>query len=148
MADPADFEGLDQAVDSVVCLNVLEHVEDERASLANIHSALRPGGRAIILVPHDQRIFGSLDVALGHYRRYEHRELKERMEQAGFRVERILEFNRVSRYPWWFSGRVLKRESLSTTQMKIFDRLVWFWLAIDGRLPWPPVSIIAIGVKS
>lgn len=147
LANPDDFQGLEEAVESVVCLNVLEHVEDERTGLRNIYGTLRPGGRAIILVPHDQRIFGTLDVALGHYRRYSHAELKARMEEAGFRVDRILEFNRVSRYPWWFSGRVLKREALGTGQMKVFDRLVWLWRAIDGSLPWPPVSIIAIGVK-
>ena len=52
--------------------------------LRNILSVLRPGGRAIILVPHGQEIFGTLDVALGHYRRYSHEELKGKMEQAGF----------------------------------------------------------------
>src|SRR5437773_1255865 len=63
-------------MDSVVCLNVLEHVEDDMQGLRNIHSVLRPGGRAIILVPHGQEIFGTLDVALGHYRRYSHEELR------------------------------------------------------------------------
>ena len=52
-------------MDSVVCLNVLEHVEDDMQGLRNIHSVLQPGGRAIILVPHGQEIFGTLDVALG-----------------------------------------------------------------------------------
>jgi hypothetical protein len=71
----------------VVCLNVLEHVEDDLQGLRNIHSALKTGGRAIILVPHGQEIFGTLDVALGHYRRYKHSELRERMEATGFRVD-------------------------------------------------------------
>src|SRR5580658_1533608 len=74
LSNPADFEALAGAVDSVVCLNVLEHVEDEMAGLRNIYTALRPGGRAIVLVPHDQEIFGSLDTALGHFRRYSREE--------------------------------------------------------------------------
>lgn len=142
-----DFRDLKEGFDTVVCLNVVEHVEDDLEGLRNIHSALEPGGRAIILVPHDQRIFGTLDVALGHYRRYKHSELKERMEQAGFTVERILEFNRVSRYPWYVSGKILKRTALSPFQMRVFDQFVGLWRVIDRFLPWPPTSIIAIGRK-
>jgi hypothetical protein len=88
-----------------------------------------------------------LDVALGHFRRYSHQELKEKMEQVGFRVERILDFNRISRPPWYVSGRILKRTTLGSGQMKVFDRFVWLWRKIDGRLPWPPTSIIAIALK-
>ena len=135
------------SMDSVICLNVLEHVEDDRLGLLNILSVLKSGGRAIILVPHDQAIFGTLDVALGHFRRYSHQELGDKMEDAGFLVERILNFNRISRPPWYVSGRIFKRTTLGTGQMKLFDRFVWLWRRIDGSLPWPPVSIIAIAAK-
>lgn len=148
LANPADFEPLAGSVDTVVCLNVLEHVEGEMASLHNIYAALKPGGRAIILVPHGQEIFGSLDTALGHYRRYAREELQRKMEQAGFRVERILDFNRVSRPAWYVTGRLLKRKTISRFQLRIFDSLVWLWRRIDSLLPWPPTSIIAIGVKN
>jgi len=134
-------------MDTVICLNVLEHVEDDLLGLRNIHSALRKDGRAIVLVPHGQEISGTLDTALGHYRRYSHEELKEKMQQAGFRVETILNFNRVSRPGWYVSGRILKRTTLGALQMKMFDQLVWLWRRIDRHLPWPPTSIIAIGAK-
>jgi glycosyltransferase involved in cell wall biosynthesis len=147
LAKPADFESLAGSMDTVVCLNVLEHVEDDLGGLCNMYTALQPGGRAIVLVPHGQEIFGTLDVALGHYRRYSHQQLRERMEQAGFRVERILEFNRVSRPAWYVTGRILKRSHLSRLQLAIFDHLVWLWRRIDRVLPWPPTSIIGIGVK-
>lgn len=147
VTNPEDFAEFAGSLDSVVCLNVLEHVEDDLMGLRNIYAALKSGGRAIILVPHDQRIFGTLDVALGHYRRYSHEQLRARMEEAGFQVERIIDFNRVSRYPWFLSGRILKRQELSVTQMKIFDRLVWIWRRLDRHLPWPPTSIIAAAVK-
>jgi len=147
LAEDRGFAGLQASVDTVICLNVLEHVEDDASGLANIHSALKSGGRAIVLVPHDQRIFGTLDTALGHHRRYSREELRQKMERAGFVIEKMIEFNRVSRYPWWFSGRVLKREALSPGQLRLFDRLVWLWKRIDGSLPWPPVSLIAVGRK-
>jgi len=95
----------------------------------------------------NEPIFGTLDVALGHYRRYSHQELRKKMEAVGFRVEKILEFNRVSRPGWYVSGKILKRTTLGPWQMKMFDQLVWLWRRIDRHLPWPPTSIIAIGVK-
>ncbi len=146
LAEASDFAGLG-GMDTVVCLNVLEHIEDDMQGLRNIHSALAKDGRAIVLVPHGQEIFGTLDAALGHYRRYSHEELRQKMEQAGFRVERILDFNRISRPGWYVSGKVLKRTTLGAMQMKLFDQLVWLWRRIDRRLPWPPTSIIAIAVK-
>jgi len=144
---PMDFEDLRGQFDTVVCLNVVEHVKDDLLALRNIHSALRPGGRAIILVPHDQSIYGSLDKVLGHYRRYSEQQLRDRMEEAGFQIERILLFNRVTRPGWWLNGQVLRRKTFGRMQLRIFDALVPLWRRIDAGLPWPAVSVIAIGVS-
>lgn len=147
LSRPEDFAEYAEQMDSVICLNVLEHIQDDIQGLRNIHSALKPGGRAIVLVPHGQEIFGALDTALGHCRRYSRRELEEKMETAGFRVVRILDFNRISRPAWYISGKLLRQTTLKYTQMRLFDRSVWLWRRIDKLLPWPPTSIIAIGVK-
>jgi glycosyltransferase involved in cell wall biosynthesis len=148
LSNSSDFVSLAGSVDTVVCLNVVEHIEDDMLALRNIYSALEEGGRAIILVPHGQEVYGTLDTALGHFRRYSHAALQQRMEQAGFRVEKILDFNRISRPGWYVSGKIFKRKTLGAVQMSLFDRLVWLWRRIDGPLPWPPTSIIAIGIKA
>jgi glycosyltransferase involved in cell wall biosynthesis/phospholipid N-methyltransferase len=145
LENPADFDEFAGQLDSVVCLNVLEHIEDDLAGLRNIYKALAPGGRAIVLVPHGQEIYGTLDEVLGHFRRYSHEQLRARLEMAGFHVERILDFNRVSRPAWYVSGRVLKRKTLGGIPLRLFDRTVWFWRTADSWLPWPPTSIIAVG---
>jgi glycosyltransferase involved in cell wall biosynthesis/ubiquinone/menaquinone biosynthesis C-methylase UbiE len=147
LTQPADFALFAGRMDSVVCLNVLEHVEDDLLGLRNIHSALKPGGRAIVLVPQGQEISGTLDEILGHCRRYSIQELRKKMESVGFRIERVLEFNRISRPGWYVTGRILKRKRLSRVQLQMFDRLVWLWRRVDHRLPWPPTSIVAIGLK-
>jgi glycosyltransferase involved in cell wall biosynthesis/phospholipid N-methyltransferase len=147
LTNPADFDEFAGEMDTVVCLNVLEHVADDLLGLANICKALRQGGHAIILVPHGQEIYGRLDEVLGHYRRYSHEELRGKMEQAGFRVQHVLEFNRVSRPAWYIQGRLLKRTSLGRFRMRMFDKTVWFWRAVDRYFPWKPTSIIAIGQK-
>jgi SAM-dependent methyltransferase len=144
---PADFAPFAESLDAAVCLNVLEHVRDDLTGLANIRSVLVPGGRAIILVPEGMSSFGTLDEVLGHYRRYSERELREKMEHNGFHVERILRFNRAARPAWHVNGRYLRRRTFSRFQIAVYDHLVWLWRRIDRILPWPPTSIIAIGVK-
>ena len=145
LCDSADFKPLLGGFDSVVCLNVVEHVKDDLRALRNIFSALKPGGRAIILVPQDQKAYGTLDEVLGHYRRYSEAQLRARMEEAGFEVERMLHFNRATRPGWRFNGQVLKRRSFSRFQLRVFDTLVPLWRRIDHFFPWPAVSVIAIG---
>lgn len=147
LASAEHFEPFENQVDSVVCLNVLEHIQDDRCGLRNIHSALKPGGRAIILVPEGMSLYSSLDEVLGHFRRYSEEELRCKLEQAGFAVERILRFNRISRPGWYFNGRILKRRSISPLQLRIFDQFVWLWRRMDARLPWKGTSLIAVAVK-
>ena len=142
-----DFWEIAGCMDSVVCLNVVEHIEDDAAALRNIFDCLRPQGRAIVLVPEGPSIYGTLDRVLGHYRRYTEEELKAKMEDAGFQVERILHFNRITRPGWYWNGRILRRRTFSRLQLWFFDRFVWLWQRIDPKLPWSPVSIIAVGVR-
>ncbi len=143
----ADFQPFERQMDAVVCLNVLEHVEDDLAGLRNICSALRHQGRAIILVPQGAAVYGTLDEALGHFRRYSKQELAAKMQSTGFRVEEMLEFNRITYPGWYVNGRILKRRTFSRIQLSIFDRLVPLWRRIDSSLPWPPTSLIAIGIR-
>jgi hypothetical protein len=70
------------------------------------------------------------------------------MEEAGFSVETVLNFNRVSRPAWFVSSRLLRRSRLGRFQLKLFDKMVWLWRRIDRFIPWKPTSIIAIGRKS
>ncbi|HEY6342172.1 MAG TPA: glycosyltransferase [Bryobacteraceae bacterium] len=147
LTNPSDFAPFANSMDTVICLNVLEHIEDDHLGLSNIYSALDHGGRAIVLVPEGQSVFGTIDVALGHFRRYSEAELQKKMEAAGFQMEHILRFNRVSRFPWYVSGRILKRTSLGWNQMQLYDRFVWLWRRIDQFLPWKPTSIIGIARK-
>jgi len=145
LAAAKDFVDYREQFDTVICLNVLEHVGDAMAGLRNIYNSLAPGGRAIVLVPQDQAIYGTLDEVLGHYKRYSEDDLRARMEEAGFQVERVLHFNRITRPGWYFNGRILRRTSFGKVQLRVFDWLVPLWRVIDSSIPWPSVSIIGIG---
>jgi len=145
---PADIADVGRRVDTVVCLNVLEHIEDDAAALRSIGTLLEPGGRLVLLVPNDPKAYGSIDREIGHYRRYTASRLHELLTGTGYRVEAILHFNRVSMPAWRFTGQIKKAKTLSRPALKMFDRLVWFWKSIDNMLPWEATSIIAIARRS
>ena len=147
LANPEHFRPFAGSVDTVICLNVLEHIEDDLAALANIREALEPGGRAILLVPNGPELYGRLDAVLGHHRRYSRRDLEARIREAGLQVERIIDFNRISRPGWLLKSRILKRPRIGRLSLLFFERSVWLWRRIDPLLPWGPTSLIAIARK-
>jgi len=107
-------------VDTVICLNVLEHIEDDVAALRNMRSLLAPGGRLILLVPSLKALFGSLDIGLEHYRRYSRSELLERVREAGFEIEDTFFFNLWGIPGWFINSRILRRKVLPKFQLYFF----------------------------
>lgn len=134
--------------DTVVCLNVLEHVADDHTALINMRSMLVPGGQLCLLVPQMPKLYGSMDQVLGHCRRYTKPELRRQLEAAGFEVVALYAFNRVSVPGWWWHGKIMRNKEFSKWQLKIFDLTVWLWRRIDCFLPWPGLSLVAIGRKA
>jgi SAM-dependent methyltransferase len=100
-------------IDSVVCLNVLEHIEDDRRVLAELYRAIDPGGVVVVLVPAHPDLYSDLDRNLGHYRRYTRELLEERFREAGFTVEKSRYFNWVGAIGWYVFGRLLKRPHIT-----------------------------------
>ena len=146
--EPADFEGLEGHFDTAVLVNVLEHLEHPEVALTNLHSALEPGGRLVVLVPQHPRLFGSLDEVLQHKMRYTPATLKTRLESSGFQVERIFDFNRFSVIGWWLNNKVLRRKTFSRVQLKILDMLIPLLRRMDRVWPWGGLSLIAVASKS
>lgn len=133
------------ALDTVVALNVIEHIAEDVAALRSIAGMLRPGGRAVILVPALQMLYGSLDRELGHQRRYTRSCLSDRMRQAGFRVEHVSYFNLVGTLGWWVNARLRRLPRIPLQQLRYFDSLVPI-LRLEDRVPLPfGLSVIAIG---
>jgi len=139
-----DFAPLKGQYDTVVCLNVLEQVDDEVVALRNACSALLPGGRAIILVSQDPQLYCGLDEVLGHKRRYTREGLRALIEAAGLQVEQMVDFNRATRPAWWFNGHLLKRRRFSKVQLKAVNILTWLLRLLDHVLPWPGASLIVV----
>ena len=143
----AHFRGLEGQFDTVVMLNVLEHLPDPATALRNVWSALEPGGRAIVLVPHHPSLFGTLDEALEHRVRYTTAGLEAALREVGFRVEKVFDFNRVSVPGWWLNGKALRRKTFSRVQLKILEAIMPLARRIDRLWPWRGLSVVAVGVR-
>ena len=144
VSDRASFPAHPGGFDSVVCVNVIAYIDDDVAALANIQSVLAADGRAIVLVPQGPGNVGTLDEVLGHRRRYTRETLTAAAERAGFTVERILPFNRAGTLAWFVNGRLLKRREFGLLQVKLLNQLTPILRAIDGIVPLPPLSLIAV----
>ena len=134
--------------DSVVCLNVLEHVVDDVKALSIISKLLRPEGRAIVLVPALQCISGEMDRAMGHLRRYTLRSLGRAFVAAGLRPIYKKYMNLAGVPAWWWRGCVRKKMTIPESQTRFFDRLVPFLSAMERIVPVPlGQSAVMVGTR-
>jgi glycosyltransferase involved in cell wall biosynthesis len=142
--DPACFEPYKGSFDTIVCLNVLEHLHDPNAALANMASGLYKGGRLLLYVPQHQGLFSSLDEVLGHRCRYSKKGLSEELARAGFEVEEMSDFNRMGILGWWWNGKVRKCRTFSRLQLKLFNAMIPLLRRVDHLLPWPGLGLLVV----
>ncbi len=147
LEDPACFERWQGRFDTVVCLNVLEHVRDPVQSLRNIYSALEPGGKLVLYVPQGQHLYSSLDEVLGHRCRYDKEMLAHELRETGFEVKLFRDFNHFAVPGWYVNGKILKRRSFSRVQLKIFNMLVPMLRRVDSFVPGRGLGIIAVATR-
>jgi SAM-dependent methyltransferase len=134
------------SLDTVVALNVIEHIADDVAALRSIAEMLQPRGRAVILVPAMRFLYGSLDAELGHQRRYTRESLAQALYRAGLRVEKTFYFNLIGTVGWLVNSRLRRIPRLPVGQVSLFDRLVPM-VRVEDYLPLPlGLSVIGVGV--
>lgn len=144
--DAAAARFADRRLDTVVALNVVEHIRDDVGALRTMRSLVGTDGRVVILVPALPSIHGSLDDDLGHWRRYTPATLRGAFEAAGLRVTKLWWFNRVGVAGWWLNAKVRKVRRIPLDQLRAFDAMVPA-LRLERFLPLPfGQSLIAVGV--
>jgi glycosyltransferase involved in cell wall biosynthesis len=131
--------------DTVVCSNVLEHVADDGAALRAMRELLVPGGRVVLIIPALPAIYGAIDEAIGHYRRYTRSEVERKLADAGLAVEHVSYFNLLGVAGWFLNACILRRRSVPGVQARMNDRLVPL-LRLERRLRVPlGMSLLAVG---
>ncbi len=135
-----------EKVDTITCVNVLEHIEGDIGALQRMRDMLKPEGRVVILVPALPCLYGTLDACHGHQRRYAQETLKTKMESAGFNIEAWRYMNIFGVLTWFLAGRVLKQKKFSEKTCYQLDKIVPLLRGIERgfRPPWGQ-SLMMVG---
>jgi 2-polyprenyl-3-methyl-5-hydroxy-6-metoxy-1,4-benzoquinol methylase len=142
------YRSLLEKFDTVVALNVVEHIQDDSLAIHNCKQLLKPGGRLIILVPAYQALYNLFDKELGHYVRYTAKTLRKRMEKQGLEVFHTQYFNAVGIMGWILNGGILKKKVIPLKQLQLFDKLVpVIKLADNITFHSLGLSVMAVGKK-
>jgi len=144
--DPEFYEVARFRPDCCVCLNVLEHIEDDGAALKAMASVLVPGGVMVLLLPAFQSLYGPIDKNLGHYRRYSRGAIRRLADRTGLRIRKTQYLNLVGFLGWWTNSHILKLEAQSERQIEIFDRYLVPVISTVERLARAPFgqSLLAV----
>jgi SAM-dependent methyltransferase len=127
--------------DAIVAVNVIEHIQDDVGLVERLAGLLKPGGKLLVYVPACPFAFGTLDAALGHFRRYTPASLSALMQRAGLTPEWPRYINILGLLGWWWNGRALRRTQVSPSQVAVFERLIPL-VRIEDRIRLP----IGLGV--
>jgi 2-polyprenyl-3-methyl-5-hydroxy-6-metoxy-1,4-benzoquinol methylase len=142
LPDSPALKAIAGQADFVLCQNVLEHIEDDRAAAAAMAAALRPGGHLTLLVPALPRLFGTLDLAYGHWRRYTPGSLRAVVESAGLEVVDLHWFNALGIPGWWLKNRRAST-GIGPLALRAYDAAVVPWRALERRVR-PPAGLSLI----
>jgi SAM-dependent methyltransferase len=136
-----------ERIDTIVCLNVLEHIEDDRSTLQDFAAVLPAGGHLALLVPSMPSLYGTLDVNLQHFRRYDRAPLAALLDACGFDVETLRYMNRLAVFGWWLSSRVLKRRVLPREQLSVFKLIMPLLRFEEKHPPSFGLSLLALAKR-
>lgn len=117
--------------DTVFALNVIEHIENDILAIENCKKLLKQDGNLIILVPSYNNLYNKFDEELGHCRRYTIKSLSKLFIKNDFEILNTRYFNLIGILGWFFSGKILKKEIIPASQMKIYNKMVPIWRTID-----------------
>jgi SAM-dependent methyltransferase len=143
---------IEKRFDTITCLNVLEHIQDDVQALSLMRSILAPTrGHVLLQVPAHEWLYGAFDEMAGHYRRYTTSQMRGVLEAAGFEVVKLRYLNAFGVLPWYINTCLRRpktiEDSTVNAQIKIFDRYVIpivSRIESVARFPFGQ-SVIAIG---
>jgi hypothetical protein len=135
--------------DSIIYVNVLEHIENDEEELAAVYSLLSPGGRVFIFAPANSWLMSDMDRLMGHHRRYTRDGLTRMCRSAGFTIRRATYFDFPGIFAWLLKYRLMKSTSMESGLIKLYDGVVVPVTRMMENLISPPIgkSILLIGEK-
>lgn len=126
------------SVDTIMLINVLEHIEDDVSALKAFARVLKPSGHLLLFVPALAWLFSALDRRYGHYRRYYRQPLARMVIAAGFEIVNVRYIDILGVLPWWLLNTIGGKTDFEPTLIKLYDRLgVPLTRAIESLVPPP-----------
>ena len=142
----ASLEGFD----TIVMINVLEHIENDLEAVRMVHQSLAPGGTYVAFVPALSWLYSPFDKAVGHYRRYEKTHLEEVFRKGGFTVITAKYMDCLGVLPWYLLNVIGGSQSINSRLARLYD--TWFvpvtkWAERLGE-PCVGKNILVVGRKA
>lgn len=133
---------LSYKLDTIISLDVVEHLQDDRHAFQVFYDALQPGGHILIKAPAHPFLFCGIDQASLHYRRYTRKGLRSRAEAAGFEILLSRYMNAPGALLYLLNGRILKKKmnfsrTFSTKKLARMNRWIPFFRVLERTLPFP-----------
>jgi len=131
--------------DTIICINILEHVEDDMNMLVNFYPLLKKKGKLILMLPAFKKLYGTIDEADNHYRRYNKKEIEQVLDIADFKIKDVYYMNIIGAIGWYYHGKMLKLKTHNEGDIGLFDKLVPAISSIE-KVIRPPFGLSLIVV--
>jgi SAM-dependent methyltransferase len=137
-----------EQVETVLAINVLEHIDDDAEALRRMASLLNPGGHVVIWVPGYMQLYGEFDRAVGHVRRYTPATLRAAFERAGLQPVEVRPVNLIGGLAWWLMVRRGGVGGQRPRLVRTYDRFVVPATRFLERRVTPPFGQSVLGVAT
>ena len=132
--------------DTVLCMNVIEHIHDDHQVMEKFKMYLPNGGRVILLVPAVPLAYGPIDKAVGHFRRYSKKSLQQLSEKSGMKIDSIKYSNFPGLMGWFYNAHITKIIQQNDNQIQVFNNLVPYIETVERIIP-PPIGLSLVSVS-
>lgn len=146
--EKGEYFFINKQFDTIICLNVLEHIEEDSQAIRNMYEVLNKDGNLILLVPSHPFLYGEIDKSIGHFRRYSKGEIIEKLQRNGFVILKFRSLNLLGALGWFISGRVFKNKIVDQSKIKLFNLFAPIFLRMEDLIN-PPfgTSFLVIAKK-
>ncbi|MGV8140995.1 MAG: class I SAM-dependent methyltransferase [Candidatus Woesearchaeota archaeon] len=123
--------------DTIVCINVLEHIKGDLKTLKNFHNLLESKGKLVLFVPAIPALYGSVDKADHHFRRYTKKILRKKLMDSKFRITRMKYINFLGIFGWYLNGKILKKNKVDANMLGFYNKIVPLLFKMEKHIPLP-----------
>jgi SAM-dependent methyltransferase len=143
------YSSLKESFDSIILLNVIEHIADDKKAISNCRYLLQKKGQLVVLAPAYQWLYCKFDKELGHFRRYSLSGMRSLIADQGFEIIHQRHFNFAAIPGWFISGKLLRGKTIGSNEMSFFNTIVPLAKLLDKLvLGKTGISTIVTGLKN